>query len=140
MANQIGKIYVCAQCGAQVIVTKGGAGAIKCCASLREIGNAFQMYAMDSKGWYPPSQIQVQDPYKYNVDGTNYNDSQGYGAYWFTFLAKYVTKDLGKPWFLGNLRDARRLPTGLLPAGKENDDRRSHLYNSITTDEVGGHA
>jgi DNA-directed RNA polymerase subunit RPC12/RpoP len=31
MANQIGKIYVCTQCGAQVIVTKGGAGAIKCC-------------------------------------------------------------------------------------------------------------
>ena len=31
MANQIGKIYACAQCGAQVIVTKGGAGAIKCC-------------------------------------------------------------------------------------------------------------
>ena len=56
------------------------------------------------------------------------------------YVAKYVTKDLGKPWFLGNLRDARRLPTGLLPAGKENDDRRSHLYNSITTDEVGGDA
>jgi len=56
------------------------------------------------------------------------------------YVAKYVTKDLGKPWFLGNLRDARRLPAGLLPAGKESDDRRSHLYNSITTDEVGGHA
>ncbi len=25
MANQIGKIYVCSKCGAQVIVTKGGA-------------------------------------------------------------------------------------------------------------------
>ena len=33
MANQIGKIYVCSQCGAQVIVTKGGAGTIKCCGS-----------------------------------------------------------------------------------------------------------
>ena len=31
MANQIGKIYTCAKCGAQVIVTKGGTGAIKCC-------------------------------------------------------------------------------------------------------------
>jgi len=56
------------------------------------------------------------------------------------YVAKYVTKDMGKPWFLGNLRDARRLPSDLLPAGKENDDRRSHLYNSITTHEVGGHA
>ena len=33
MANQIGKIYVCAQCNAQVIVTKGGAGTLKCCGS-----------------------------------------------------------------------------------------------------------
>lgn len=31
MANQIGKIYVCGGCGAQVIVTKGGAGSLKCC-------------------------------------------------------------------------------------------------------------
>ncbi len=27
MANQIGKRYVCAKCGAELIVTKGGAGA-----------------------------------------------------------------------------------------------------------------
>ncbi len=56
------------------------------------------------------------------------------------YVAKYVTKDRGKPWFLGNLRDARRLPSGLLPAGKDDDDRRSDLYKWITTDEVGGHA
>ena len=33
MANQIGKIYICAVCGAQVIVTKGGTGALKCCGA-----------------------------------------------------------------------------------------------------------
>ena len=33
MANQIGKIYTCGQCGAQVIVTKGGAGAVRCCGT-----------------------------------------------------------------------------------------------------------
>ena len=33
MANQIGKIYVCAKCGAQVIVTKAGAGTVKCCST-----------------------------------------------------------------------------------------------------------
>ncbi len=33
MANQIGKIYVCGQCGAQVIVTKGGGGTISCCGT-----------------------------------------------------------------------------------------------------------
>lgn len=37
-------------------------------------------------------------------------------------------------------RAVRRLRDGLLPAGKDEDDRRSHLKNSITTDEVGGHA
>jgi prepilin-type N-terminal cleavage/methylation domain-containing protein len=68
------------------------AAAVKCATSLREIGNAFQMYAMENRGWYPPSQIQTNSSSKYNVDGVDYNDSQGLGAYWFTFLAKYVTK------------------------------------------------
>lgn len=31
MANQLGKIYVCSSCGGQVIVTKGGGGAVTCC-------------------------------------------------------------------------------------------------------------
>ncbi|HEY2385658.1 MAG TPA: desulfoferrodoxin [Candidatus Binatia bacterium] len=31
MANQLGKIYICGGCGAQVIVTKGGNGALNCC-------------------------------------------------------------------------------------------------------------
>jgi hypothetical protein len=31
MANQLGKMYVCTKCGSQVIVTKGGAGMLKCC-------------------------------------------------------------------------------------------------------------
>ncbi len=31
MANQLGKMYLCGSCGAQVIVTKGGDGTIKCC-------------------------------------------------------------------------------------------------------------
>jgi desulfoferrodoxin-like iron-binding protein len=31
MAAQIGKIYICGSCSAQVIVTKGGAGTLKCC-------------------------------------------------------------------------------------------------------------
>jgi len=31
MAAQIGKIYLCASCNAQIIVTKGGAGTLKCC-------------------------------------------------------------------------------------------------------------
>ena len=33
MANQLGKMYLCGNCGAQVIVTKGGDGSIKCCGA-----------------------------------------------------------------------------------------------------------
>jgi desulfoferrodoxin-like iron-binding protein len=33
MANQLGKMYLCSSCGSQVIVTKGGAGAVKCCGA-----------------------------------------------------------------------------------------------------------
>ena len=33
MASQIGKIYICAACGAQVIVTKGGTGTLRCCSA-----------------------------------------------------------------------------------------------------------
>ncbi|MDP2952372.1 MAG: hypothetical protein Q8O76_03550 [Chloroflexota bacterium] len=31
MANQVGKRYLCSKCGSEVIVTKGGTGALKCC-------------------------------------------------------------------------------------------------------------
>lgn len=31
MANQLGKVYICSKCGTQVIVTKAGAGTMKCC-------------------------------------------------------------------------------------------------------------
>ncbi|MDD5397804.1 MAG: desulfoferrodoxin [Dehalococcoidia bacterium] len=31
MPNQTGKKYICAKCGSEFIVTKGGKGAITCC-------------------------------------------------------------------------------------------------------------
>ena len=31
MANEIGKRYCCTNCGAEVIVTKAGDGAVQCC-------------------------------------------------------------------------------------------------------------
>jgi prepilin-type N-terminal cleavage/methylation domain-containing protein/prepilin-type processing-associated H-X9-DG protein len=68
------------------------AESVKCLADLREIGNAFHMYAVDSKGWYPPNQLNTVGPSTvYNVDGTDF-PQQGLGAYWWNFLAKYVTK------------------------------------------------
>ena len=36
MANQLGKIYVCGACGAQVTVTKGGGGTRKGCGQSME--------------------------------------------------------------------------------------------------------
>src|SRR5438128_11260439 len=71
------------------------AATVKCEAALREIGNAINMYSIENKQFYPPSQLVP--PFTgytattYNVDGTNYPNS-GVGAYWFNFLAKYVTK------------------------------------------------
>lgn len=36
MANEIGKRYICAKCGAEFIVTKAGAGAVSCCGQPME--------------------------------------------------------------------------------------------------------
>lgn len=37
MANEVGKRYRCTKCGSEFIVTKGGAGAMKCCSQPVEI-------------------------------------------------------------------------------------------------------
>lgn len=71
------------------------ADAAKCAAGLREIGNAFRMYSIDSKGWYPPSQLQPGSGRTYQIDDVIYPvDSNGtlYNAFWYNFLQKYVTK------------------------------------------------
>ena len=77
---------------------KRAAAAAKCAAALREIGNAFQMYAIDSKGWYPPAQLQPDSGVVYNIDGIDYpsktatSAAAGYNAMWFNFISKYLTK------------------------------------------------
>ncbi len=66
------------------------AATVKCATQLREIGNAFQMYAIENKGWWPVGvrQSSGADPYSlYNDVFTN-----SFGPYWFNFLSKYVTK------------------------------------------------
>ena len=37
MANQVGKRYKCSKSGAEVIVTRGGDGAVTCCGQPMEI-------------------------------------------------------------------------------------------------------
>jgi prepilin-type N-terminal cleavage/methylation domain-containing protein/prepilin-type processing-associated H-X9-DG protein len=77
------------------------AATVKCAAALREIGNCFKLYESESKGWWPVARLHGYKTdwpngatIKYNIDGVDYptttpTDGQ---AYWFTFLAKYVTK------------------------------------------------
>jgi prepilin-type N-terminal cleavage/methylation domain-containing protein/prepilin-type processing-associated H-X9-DG protein len=75
------------------------AGAVKCATQLREIGNTFKIYALDNKNYYPPAQLNSfsTDPnYKYQIDGLDYPVAVGasyYGAYWFNFLNRYVSKN-----------------------------------------------
>jgi desulfoferrodoxin-like iron-binding protein len=37
MANTVGKRYICAKCGAEVIITRGGNGTITCCNQPMEL-------------------------------------------------------------------------------------------------------
>jgi len=47
--------------------------ALKCEASLREIGNAALMYAGENKQFFPPAKLVASIPY--SIDGFNYPDS-----------------------------------------------------------------
>jgi ribosomal protein L37AE/L43A len=40
MANQIGKRYICTNCGSKFIVTRGGEGTIQCCGKPMELEKA----------------------------------------------------------------------------------------------------
>ncbi len=37
LANQVGKRYLCGKCNTEMIVTKGGEGALKCCGQQMEL-------------------------------------------------------------------------------------------------------
>ncbi|MCS7033724.1 MAG: type II secretion system GspH family protein, partial [Phycisphaerae bacterium] len=89
---------------------RSAAETVKCAAGLREIGNTFRMYALDSRGWFPPSQLQPASGRTYIVDGVSYPTSDGLGAYWFTYLARYATKSkIGSQTSIGSeMADARR--------------------------------
>jgi prepilin-type N-terminal cleavage/methylation domain-containing protein/prepilin-type processing-associated H-X9-DG protein len=62
------------------------ANAVKCATSLREIGNAFAMYAIDNRGYFPPAKTLAT--YRLSFGDTDSVDKQ----FWTGFLAKYVTK------------------------------------------------
>jgi prepilin-type N-terminal cleavage/methylation domain-containing protein/prepilin-type processing-associated H-X9-DG protein len=66
------------------------AQAVKCGAALREIGNAWQMYAMENKGYAPP--MRCAGVYKLTFSSAPPIVYDGPQAYWMYFLAKYVSK------------------------------------------------
>jgi prepilin-type N-terminal cleavage/methylation domain-containing protein/prepilin-type processing-associated H-X9-DG protein len=73
------------------------ANATKCAAALREIGNAFQMYAGENKGYYPPMRaICAATTYRItfsSVPPVDFSPTPGVQQdYWMYFLAKYVSK------------------------------------------------
>jgi prepilin-type N-terminal cleavage/methylation domain-containing protein len=63
---------------------------IKCGAALREVGNVFQMYAMENKGYYPP--MRCFSPYRITFNSNPPTDYQLNQTYWMFFLGKYVAK------------------------------------------------
>ncbi len=47
MANQLGKRYVCEQCGGEVLCTKPGKGAVTCCGQEMKIKQAKPLPSAD---------------------------------------------------------------------------------------------
>lgn len=47
MANQLGKRLNCEKCGAQVLVTKGGAGEVNCCGQPMKSAEAKRLPSAD---------------------------------------------------------------------------------------------
>jgi prepilin-type N-terminal cleavage/methylation domain-containing protein len=87
---------------------KRAAEAAKCAAHLRQIGQAFQLYAVDFKGAAPPwragntSGTSGGAGGSYDLYGIKYNmptDIEGVQArdacFWFDFLGKYLTSSKG---------------------------------------------
>ncbi len=70
------------------------AATVTCAAHMRELGNAFNMYAHENNNFYPPASYQMlagsPAGMKYNIDGYDYR--LNFPALWDSFIAKYVTK------------------------------------------------
>src|SRR5437764_452941 len=84
------------------------AQAVKCASALRQIGNAFQLYAIEYKGYAPPWRAGNVSGNagvaggSYNLYGITYNAPQNVdgvsireAAFWYDFIGKYLTKANG---------------------------------------------
>src|SRR5438067_834025 len=69
------------------------AGAVKCAASLREVGNSFLMYAQDNNGFAPAARLfNGTGAPVYNLYGFDFDVAGGKPPYWTNYLSRYVTK------------------------------------------------
>ena len=59
------------------------ANTVKCLASLKEIGNCFNMYSVENKGWWP---VCSYDTYQRD------SDNLAVTWFWYNFLQKYATR------------------------------------------------
>jgi prepilin-type N-terminal cleavage/methylation domain-containing protein/prepilin-type processing-associated H-X9-DG protein len=77
------------------------ANAIKCAAHLRDLGNAFEMYAVDNKGYIPVVQCDNYSVGSITTPGTGNN-----AAFWWDFLQRYIAKNFKLGVSSTNVADA----------------------------------
>src|SRR5438094_489196 len=82
--------------------------AVKCMGCLREMGNAWRLYADESRGYAVPLRVgggthSVETRQPYEVNGILYGAPSfvagvqtPQAAWWMSFMAKYVTKTKGQ--------------------------------------------